>query len=280
MDLVTQQQRAEELRRLHHGPEVLVFANVWDVASARVFEELGYPALATSSAGVAAVFGYPDGQRIQRQEMADMVRRIAHAVSVPVSADMEAGYGTDEESAAQTVLATIEAGAVGLNIEDGTKDKTNPLIDFDLQVRRLKAVRRAAESANVPVVLNARTDAYWMGLGHEGERFTETVRRGNAYLAAGADCIFVPGAQDPVTIEKLCREIAGPVNILGGPGVPAVSELKRLGVTRLSVGSGPARAALAYARKAAEELKSTGTYSGLTDLTISHTEVNRLLEKR
>jgi 2-methylisocitrate lyase-like PEP mutase family enzyme len=279
MDLRSQRQKADQLRELHHGPDILVFANAWDVVSARLFESMGFPAIATTSAGVAAVLGYPDGQQITLAEMADSVKRIASSVSVPVTADMEAGYGENEESAVVTVTATIRAGAVGLNLEDGTHQPSRPLIDSDMQIRRIYAALSVAHDQGVPVVINARTDALWQGLGDENARLAETISRGNAYLEAGADCIFVPGAVQPRVIEYLCREIKGPVNILAVEGTPSIQQLKQIGVARVSVGSGIARAALGYARHCADELLTKGTYSSIVDVAISGPDVKQLLKR-
>ena len=138
---MTQQEKAEGFRALHTSGRILVLPNVWDAASARVIEEAGFPALATTIAGVAAVLGYPDGERIGREEMAAAVARIARAVAVPVTADMEAGYGPDPAAAAATVRAVIDAGAIGLNLEDGTGDPTNPLFEVSAQDERIQAAR-------------------------------------------------------------------------------------------------------------------------------------------
>ena len=277
MDLRSQRQKADRLRELHLGPDILVLANAWDVVSAKLFESMGFPAIATSSAGVAAVLGYPDGQQITLAEMADAVKRIAASVSAPVTADMEAGYGENEESAVVTVTATIRAGAVGLNLEDGTRQPSRPLIDSNMQIRRIYAALSAAHDQGVPVVINARTDAYWQSPGDETARVAETISRGNAYLEAGADCVFVPGAIEPRLIEYLCREIRGPVNILAVRGTPSVQQLKQMGVARVSVGSGMARAALGCAARCAQELITKGTYTSMLDIAVSGADVKKLL---
>jgi 2-methylisocitrate lyase-like PEP mutase family enzyme len=279
MDRTTQARQAEEFRRLHGRSRILVLPNAWDVGSACVFAAAGLPAVATSSAGVAWALGYADGQHISRAEMADVVRRIAGRVAVPVTADMEGGYGDDPASAAETVRAVIAAGAVGLNLEDGTHRPERPLLDLAAQVERVRAARQAADAEGVPVVINARTDVYLAEVGPEAGRFDEAVRRANAYRAAGADCLFVPGVREPATVAALVRAIDGPLNILAGPGTPPVAELGRLGVARVSVGGGPARAALTVARRIAEELRGPGTYTLFTQDTLSYAEVNRLLTK-
>ena len=267
-------EKAETLRRLHQGPRVLVLANAWDVASARLVEAAGFPAIASSSAGVAFALGYPDGQRISRVEMLDMVRRIARAVAVPVSADVEAGYGTTSEAAAQTARGVLEAGAVGMNLEDTGDGRLLPL---EVQVDRIRAARAVAEAAGVPLVINGRTDVFEMREIPERERVAEAVRRANAYLRAGADCAFVPFVADREIIARLAREIDGPLNVLGTPDSPPVAELERLGVRRVSVGGGLARAAYGRARRLATEIKETGTFQRLREETISYAEMQRLL---
>ncbi len=279
MDRTTQARRAEDFRRLHDRSRLLVLPNAWDVGSACVFAAAGFPAVATSSAGVAWAMGYADGQHISRAEMVEVVRRIARRVAVPVTADMEGGYGEDAVSAAETVRAVIAAGAVGLNLEDGTHRPDRPLLDLAAQVERVRAARQAADAEGVPVVLNARTDVYLAAVGPEAGRFDEAVRRANAYREAGADCLFVPGVRDPNTIGALVRAIHGPINILAGPGTPPLAELGRLGVARVSVGGGPARAALTVARRIAEELRGPGTYTLFTQDTLTYAEVNALLTK-
>jgi 2-methylisocitrate lyase-like PEP mutase family enzyme len=280
MDPSVQRDKAETFRKMHQGPEVLVLPNAWDAAGARVLEDAGFQAIATTSAGIACSLGYPDGQRISREEMAGAVARIVRAVSVPVTADMEGGYGSTEEAATATARSVVETGAIGFNFEDANDDPARPLLDADLHASRVRAARQAADSQGVPLVINARTDVYLKSVGDPAWRFGETIRRGNLYLAAGADCIFVPGVLDAPTIGALCREIAGPVNILAIKGVPPINELGRLGVRRVSVGSGLMRAAMTLVRRAARELLESGTYSAFSEGAISHAEMNKLLDRR
>jgi 2-methylisocitrate lyase-like PEP mutase family enzyme len=268
--------KAERLRALHAGPRILVLCNAWDAASARLVEEAGFPAIATTSAGIANSLGYPDGQRIPRGEMAAAVARITRAVAVPVSADMEAGYGPTPEAAAETARAALAAGAVGMNFEDATEERD--FIGIELQCERIQAAREASAKAGVPLVLNARTDVYLARAGDPEKWFGEAVRRVNAYRAAGADCLFVPGAYESELIARLVREIDGPLNILAGPTAPPIPELERLGVRRVSVGSGPMRATMTLLRKVAGELNGTGTYTSFTKETISYTEANQLFD--
>ncbi|HKA58595.1 MAG TPA: isocitrate lyase/phosphoenolpyruvate mutase family protein, partial [Gemmatimonadales bacterium] len=182
--------KAEILRRLHTQGPMLVLPNAWDAGSARIFVEAGFPALATTSAGIAFSLGYPDGERISRDEMLAAVTRITHRIAVPITADMEAGYGLAPELVENTVLRVIDAGAVGMNLEDRIEGKH--LIDFQLAVERVSAARAAADAAGVPLVLNARTDAFEAPELRPEKRLEEAVRRGNAFREAGADSVFVP----------------------------------------------------------------------------------------
>lgn len=268
--------KAKELRQLHHGRDVLLLPNAWDAATARILEEAGFPAVATTSAGIAFLRGYPDGQKISRLEMLEVVSWVTRAVKVPVTADMEAGYGDRPEDAAATARGVIEAGAVGLNFEDGTDDPTNPLVDLQLQVEKLRAIREESTRAGVPLVINARTDVYLAGVGECEKRYDLAMRRAVAFKAAGADCVFVPGLRDSEVIRRLVAELKFPVNILAGPGSPGVPELQKLGVARVSLGSGPMRASLGLMKRIAEELRISGTYAALLGAP-SHADVNKLM---
>jgi len=277
MDTITQQARAEVLRALHHGPSPLILPNAWDVVSARLFEEAGCRAIGTTSAGIAAALGYPDGERVPRDEMLAVVERIARAVKVPVTADVEAGYANTPTEAARTARAVIAAGAVGLNLEDGAGGPERPLTDITVQAAKLRAVRAAAVAAGVPLVINARTDVYWLAVGDADGRFAAAVQRLRAYWAAGADCLFVPGVSDGAAIGRLVGAVDGPLNVLAGAETPAIADLGRLGVRRVSVGSGPLRATLGLVRRIADELLWQGTYTYMTTDAIPYAEVNQLL---
>jgi 2-methylisocitrate lyase-like PEP mutase family enzyme len=268
---LTQQEKAEQFRKLHHGPGILVLANAWDVATACVFESCGFPAIGTTSAGVANSRGYPDGGLISRDEMLDVVARIARAVAVPVTADVENGYG-DPIATARAVAA---AGAIGFNLEDTCGEDPGTLVDIDFQTAIIRGIR----DLNLPLVINARTDIFLAGVGDPATRLARTVERLNAYRDAGADCLFAPGVRDAETIAALAREVRGPLNILATPGVPSAGELQRLGVARLSVGSGPARAALGLVRRIGNELREKGSFQLMLDGQIPYAEINQLLKR-
>ncbi len=282
MNTDTMRRRAQAFLEMHHGREPLLLPNAWDVVSARIFQQAGFSAVATTSAGIAWSSGYPDGERIPREEMLAVVARIAHALDVPVTADLEAGYGPTPEDVAETVRGAIAAGAVGMNLEDGRSgdgaSAASPLLDTAAQVERVAAARAAADAAGIPFVLNARTDVFLRRVGAPEERLRLAAERANAYRAAGADVLFVPGVADAATIGELVREIAGPVNILATAGVPDVAELARLGVARVSVGGGPYRTALATVARSAAELRRTGRFATLLAGDLTHAELNALVE--
>jgi 2-methylisocitrate lyase-like PEP mutase family enzyme len=270
-----QAERASAFARMHHGAHVLVLPNVWDVASARIIENAGFLALATTSAGVAFSLGYPDGQKISREEMLAQVARIARAVKVPVTADVEAGYGNSPEDAAKTARAVIDSGAVGMNLEDGANNE-RALVDLRLQLEKISAVREAAQEGGVHLLLNARTDAFLFEIGEQDTRYDLALRRLTAFRDAGADCVFAPGVRDSETIRRLVTDLDCPLNILAVPGSPPVPELERLGVARVSLGSGAMRATLGLIRAIAAELKATGTYRAMENAP-SHADVNHLM---
>jgi 2-methylisocitrate lyase-like PEP mutase family enzyme len=279
MDIHLQSKKADQLRKLHQGPRILVFPNAWDVASARIIEDLGYPAIATSSSAVAATLGYADGERITRDEMLEAVARISAAVHVPVTADMESGYGASVEDMADTARAIVSAGAVGLNLEDVVAEDARTHVNINLQVEKIRSIREASASAGVSLVINARTDIYLIPIGEEPTRFDRTVERLRAYRQAGADCLFAPGVKDRDTIGKLVRAVAAPLNILVMPGVPAIPELEKLGVARASLGSAPMRSALGHLRGTVRRLLETGDYAAVMEGAISFAEVNALFER-
>ncbi len=254
--------------RLHlpGAGRILVLPNAWDAMSARMIEEAGAPAVATTSAAVSWSLGRPDGEGLTRDEMIGVVRRIADAVAIPVSADIEGGYGEGApEDVAETVTDVIAAGAAGINLEDAPRRDEQGLLETSRQVERIAAAGAAAAAAGVKLFINARIDVYLRRFGAERDRFDETVRRARAYVAAGADGIFVPGVVDPPTIRRLAGAVGAPLNILAGPGAPSTAELRDLGVARVSLGPTIALSAMAHIRRAAAEVLRAGTYEETRD---------------
>jgi 2-methylisocitrate lyase-like PEP mutase family enzyme len=279
MDKAVQRKKAERLRELHQGPRILVVGSVWDGASARIFARAGFAALATSSAGVAYTLGYPDGEKLPPAEMIAAVGRIAGAVDVPVSADLEAGYGRAPEAAVASCRAVLDAGAVGVNLEDGASDAPGTLVSAEAHADKIAAVRAMADAYGVPLVINARTDVFLLEVGEESGRLREATARLRLYRDAGADCLFAPRVVDSATIRALVTGVGAPLNILATPGCPSVAELERLGVRRMSQGSGPARAVLALTQLIARELAQSGTYASFQRDAISYPDANRLFER-
>jgi 2-methylisocitrate lyase-like PEP mutase family enzyme len=250
--------KAEELRRLHRAPELLVLVNVWDVASARVVAGApGCRAIATASWSIAAALGFRDGEQLPRDDMLATVGRIASAVDQPVTADLETGFGATPADVAQTIASAIEAGVVGCNLEDGVDDREAPLRPTAEHAERVTAARVAGERAGVPIVINARTDVYIERVGAPEQRFEMALDRGRAYREAGADCVFVPGLAELDTIERLVGELRS-VSVLAGAHGPALDDLQRIGVARVSFGPGPMGVAMAALRDTAVKLLSGG----------------------
>ena len=280
MDIRRQAEKAEHLRKLHHGPRILLLPNAWDVVSARILEESGSSAIATSSAAVAFSLGYPDGQRISRGEMLEVAARIARAVEIPVTADLEAGYGITVGDMVETVKAAIAAGVVGMNLEDVTGDDEISFVDLPLQVEKIRAICETAKSLGVPFALNARTDIYLMPIGPEATRFERTVERLRAYRDAGAACVFAPGVYDRDTITKLVKAVEAPLNILANPACPPIAELEKIGVARISAGSGVMRAAMGLVRRIAKEMLESRSCELMFAGAIPHAELNRMMQRR
>ncbi|GAB3162492.1 isocitrate lyase/PEP mutase family protein [Amycolatopsis sp. NPDC004378] len=248
---------AEKLRALHEG--TLVLPNAWDAASAALVAGAGAPAIATTSGGVAWSAGRPDGHGLTRAEMAELVARIVRVVDVPVTADIEGGY----DDVAATVRAIVEAGAVGVNLEDSTAPG-GPLFAVAEQAERVRAARAAATAAGLPELwINVRTDVYLFGIGEPEGRVDDVLARSAAYAEAGADSLFVPGLVDLEILKGLVKESPLPVNVMVWPGAPTVAELEAVGVRRVSVGTAIAQAAYGVARRAAAELLEHGTYGAL-----------------
>lgn len=263
---MNQPDRADALRRMHQDAgRVLVLPNAWDAMSARLIEEAGARAIATTSAGVAWALGRTDGEGLTRDQMINAIERITRVVSVPVTADVERGYGDGTSTdVADTVRRVIGAGAVGINLEDAPGRDGAVLMEVDEQVGRIAAAREAASREGVELFINARIDAYLAQAGAPEGRFDETVRRARAYTAAGADGVFVPGVADAETIRALAESVGAPLNVMAGRGAgPTIPELQALGVARVSIGPAMTLAVMAQIRRAAAEVLEQGTFSAM-----------------
>jgi 2-methylisocitrate lyase-like PEP mutase family enzyme len=264
-----QKEKAELFLRYHHDKEILVLLNSWDIGSSKLIEACGYKAVATTSMGIAASLGYPDCQVIQLPEMIEAITGIINAVEVPVTVDIEAGYGNNLNEIIDSAKKIIATGIVGINIEDSI-DLNPVLIDEIEFCERISAIRALSDSMDFHLVLNARTDSFYTSTGSTQEKLSESIRRGNKYREAGADCIFVQPVWEKETIATLVKEINAPINILANPTIgagvtPSISELQELGVARVSLGSGLMKATLALIKKVANELSEKGTYNILLD---------------
>ena len=263
---------AADFIQMHHGPG-FVLPNAWGPASAKVLAHAGFGAIATTSAGIAFATGCPDGT-MARDDMLDRVAAIVRAVDCPVSADLEAGYGHTPAEVAETIGLAVEIGVVGANLED-SDPRTRELFDLGEATERINAARAATPSG--AFVLNARIDTYLSGgTGDDAERFAETIRRAEAYVGAGADCIFVPGVGDLATIGRLASEIPVPLNVVVGLAQleADAATLFSLGVTRITTGGSLARAALGYVARAAESMRSAGRFDFTADA-IPHGELQQ-----
>lgn len=266
---------AAQLRALHHGDQILVLPNAWDPISAAIVAAAGARAVATTSSGVSWAMGRRDGHGLSRDEAVAAIARIVDSVKVPVSADIEGGYGLEPAAVAATVRGVVGAGASGINLED-SPGPAGGLIDPSLQADRLRAARSAARELGVELVINARTDVYLRHAAAPGEELRETVERGRRYADAGADCLFVPGLLDLDTLAELVAALPLPVSVMAGPGGPGVGELAAAGVRRVSLGGAIAEAAYAVVRRAAVEVLERGTFTSLAEH-LEYAELNRLL---
>ena len=275
-DIMSQVEKARQFRDMHLGPDILVIANAWDAASARVFEHAGIRAVGTGSAGIAFSHGYRDDEQLPRDVLLTATAEIVRAVQVPVTADILNGLGEGIDAALRTVREVIRLGAVGINIEDGSNSDGPHLYDVVQQAEKIRAICDAVRDSGVPIVVNARTDSFWLKLGDERQRVRESIDRANRYREAGAHCVFVPAAAARDTIRTLATAIDAPLNILAVPGCPSIPELQELGVRRVSQGSGPMRATMMLTRRIARELLDEGTYTRFHADAVPYAEANGL----
>lgn len=258
-------------RQLHQGPALLQLANVWDAGSAVLVQALGVPALATTSAGLAWALGYPDGNQLPVEEHAAAIRRIARVARVPLSADCEAGYSDDPATAADNVMRLAEAGAVGINLEDGAGEPA-------LLCRKIEAIKAAAARAGIDLFVNARCDVYLKNLA-PGRAVEEVLLRARDYAAAGADGLFAAGVTAVADIQALVGGQPLPLNVLARPALPGPDELRRLGARRLSAGSAIAEAAWGRAQRAAAGFLAQGGGDALFDGATPYPQINGLLNR-
>jgi 2-methylisocitrate lyase-like PEP mutase family enzyme len=270
-----QAERARAFLARHRAPPLLL-PNVWDPMSARIFVAAGFDALATTSGGLAWALGYPDGEAAPWREVVAATKRIVEAVDVPVTADIEAGYGATPAEVGEHVAEIVEAGVVGINLEDGLH---GPIRTVDDAVARLAAAREAARRAGIPIVINGRCDIFFLQHGAEGTRLAATVERCKAYIAAGADCVYPFGLRDPATIAAFVNAVGAPVNITGRPGMPDAAAFERMGVARITIAGAPALVAMSAIHHVAAELRRTGGFEML-NATLRHPDAQSLMQRK
>ncbi len=259
--------KSRKLRELVRAPKILVMPGAYDALSALLFEKLGFEAIQGTSGGIAAALGYPDGEVMSREQTVEATGKIAASVSVPVNADAERGYG-DASKIGETVRALIAAGCAGMNLEDGAAHRKNEprrLVDLNEQLEKIAAVMETKRAIGSQFFLNARVDALTVMTDDPKRAIDESIRRGNAYAEAGADCIFYMNAVSQDTIRRLVKEVKAPVSILARPENPGVAELQALGVARVSYGSAFTRAAIGAVKRLAMEIRDRGTTTALRD---------------
>lgn len=261
-------------RRLHEPGPILALPNAWDAGSARLIEAAGAAAIATTSAGLAWSRGYPDGNALPRRVLVSAVEEIARVLSVPLSVDVEGGYSDEPTEVAETVRVVCDAGAVGINLEDGTAPP-------DLLCAKIEAVRAAAEKSGVALFVNARCDVYLRGLASGAAAVEESLARGRRYRAAGADGFFLPGLAEEGDIREIVAGLEGmPLNLLVVPGLLPLPELLLLGVRRVSAGSAIAGAVYGLTRRAAQRFLQEGRYDKMLGNAIGYREMNALFETK
>ena len=270
---------AEEFLKLHHEPQILLLPNAWDVVTTKIYEQLGFRAIGTTSAGIAATLGYPDGEVMTLEENLSVVKRIIKSTNLPVSVDIEGGYSSNIEGAVKAADAALEIGAVGVNLEDSTGDNNNPFFDVSEVVERIKGIRSMAEVREIQLVINLRTDVYMLSEDDPRIKFRHTVERANIFKEAGADCIFVPdmGNLNEKIIKEFVKEIDAPLNIIAADNIPPVQKLEEIGVARLSFGPRPMRAMLALLVRMKKEILEKGTYEIMSSDMLSYSEINKIL---
>ena len=275
----TQADLAQTFRRMHDRKQVLLLPNCWDAGSARLFVQRGFSAVATTSAGVAWSLGYADGECAPLAEVLAAIARITRVAGVPVTADIETGYGDTPADVTATVKAVIVAGAVGINIEDGLRGH-GPLRDVADAAARVRAARVAADASGVPIVINARVD-HWMqhADADPAARLADAIDRAKAYLAAGADCIYPIGLGDPATLISLVGAIDAPVNVAAGPGMPGLHELETIGVARVSTATRFATVAFGAVDHALAQMRASGGFAALAS-DFSYADAQQLFAPR
>lgn len=278
--VLNQASKAEQFLRLHQPGKLFVLANCWNLLTARLFQQEGFSAIGTSSYAVAMTSGVRDGQKLGLEHTIDLVRALSNGIRLPVSVDLERGFGDTVQEVVESVRLVLTAGGVGINIEDGTENPLAPFYEVGFQCEKIRGIREIANSAGIHLVINARADMLLHPVSDPLSALNEAVKRGRAYVDAGADCIFVPdmGNLTSEMITRLVHEIGAPINIIAGTNTPSIAKLNELGVARVSLGPRVLRAGLGLYRRIAREILDQGTFTQMHVGAMSFDEANRLLE--
>ncbi|QDU33340.1 Carboxyvinyl-carboxyphosphonate phosphorylmutase [Poriferisphaera corsica] len=282
MDLQRQIYLAETFQSLHRANEMFVLPNAWNGGSAVVFEKQGFKAIGTTSAGIAYAMGYADGEQITIDDLCYVTKQMTSRVGLPVSVDMELGYSSHIEGIKRNVARIIEAGAVGINIEDGypsVNGRNARLEDLSRQIEVIEAIREVKTDLGIPFVINARTCAYWLKIGVESSRLGLAIERGNAFANAGADCVFIPGALSEDIVKELVEGIDVPLNTIANPAFHDFERLNEIGVRRLSIGSGAVRAVFAALMGVSESLFVDGDIKPMLNHELTYDAANLFFRK-
>ena len=276
--ILNQLEKAKRLYNLHHNSKLLILPNIWDSLGALLLEDMGYPAVATASASVAFANGYDDGENISFNQLLVILKRIAEKINIPVTADIESGYANDEQQLKQNIKQIIEAGIVGINIED-TDKKTNTLLPVEVQCKKIKLIKKVSEEMNVPLFINARTDVYLRsGDNAAANKLEETIKRGFAYKDAGADCFYPITMNNAEDISSTIQQLQMPVNIIIMPGIPKLMDLEKMGVARVSLGPSFLKYAIKAMKNLAEKLKSHAGMNDIIENEITSAYIKKLVQ--
>lgn len=270
-----QLKNAETFSKIHSQKQFFILPNAWNGGSAKVFEKSGFKAVGTTSAGVAYSKGYADGELITIDILEDVTSEIFSVIDIPLSVDMERGYGNTIDEIKRSVKRIIHSGAVGINIEDGITCPQPGLEPVEYQIEKIIALKELKEETGIPFVINARTCAHWLNIGINRDAFSEALLRGRAYAEAGADCVFVPGILSEDQVERIVNELPVPVNILITPALNNIDRIKKRGITRLSTGSAPVRKLLSELIIISSEVDTEESFSGMLNHSFSYNEANK-----
>lgn len=274
---MSQAAKAQILLTLHNNGKLLILPNVWNPIGARMLESKSFPAVATASAAIAESLGYSDGEQLKLDSMLDMIARIVRSVNVPVTADIEAGYSDSISGLQENISKLLDTGAVGINFEDSWDDSAH-LRPIPEQVERIQAVRAVAEKRGIPLVINARTDSFFAeGFSSLEDRIEDVITRANAYLKAGADCIYPIGASDKETLKVLRQRINAPINVLASAKTASLKELQEIGINRVSFGPYVFRSLLAKESAMYDEFNNLGSYDIVTNGIFTGSDVQKYL---